>query len=187
MAHLFIISAPSGAGKSTLCRYLRQQFPDIGYSISHTTRPPRPGEVDGREYHFIDESRFKAGIESGRWAEWAVVHGNYYGTSAALLNQALAAGQDLLLDIDVQGAVQIMARFPGAVSIFILPPSLESLRERMEKRGQDRPEVIEKRVENAKAEMAQRDRYQHVIVNDDLEAAQSELRRLIEGYQDHGA
>jgi len=177
--HLFVVSAPSGAGKSTLCNAVRERFPDIHYSVSATTRPPRPGETDGVDYHFVTEAEFQEGIERGRWAEWAVVHGNYYGTSAEGLREALESGTDILLDIDVQGAKQIVERFPEAVTIFIMPPSLETLRERMTSRGTDSPEVIDRRVDNARAEMAARDRYRHVIVNDNLPDAKAAILEIV--------
>jgi guanylate kinase len=186
-AHLFIVSAPSGAGKSTLRAALLEAFPDMRYSVSHTTRRPRPGEVDGRDYHFISPQEFREGIEAGRWAEWAEVHGNYYGTSAESLARALAEGVDLLLEIDVQGARQIVERFPESVTIFILPPSLEALRARMAARGTESPEELAVRMRNAEAEMAQQHLYRHRIVNDDLEAARREMVALIAAYRQGAA
>jgi guanylate kinase len=154
----------------------------LGYSISYTTRPPRAGEKNGVHYHFIDPEEFRKGIESGRWAEWARVHGNYYGTSAEVLQHYLNQGVSVLMDIDVQGADQIVKRFPDAVTIFIMPPSLAVLRQRLEGRGTDSPEVVATRMRNAEAEMAARHRYRHVIVNDDLRQASAELIYLIDGY-----
>ena len=139
---LFILSAPSGAGKSTLCRAVLDRFPDLLYSISYTTRRPRQGEENGNDYHFIAKGEFERGIARGRWAEWADVHGNHYGTSAGLLDRGLNGGQDILLDLDIQGTRQILKQYPAAVTIFIMPPSLEILRYRLEKRGTDSPEVI---------------------------------------------
>ena len=185
-AFIFIISAPSGAGKTTLCKAALAAFADMRYSVSFTTRPPRPGEENGRDYVFVTAPEFEAGIRVGRWAEWARVHGNYYGTSADVLAQSLSSGCDILLDIDVQGAQQICARFPGSVTIFIMPPSLEVLRQRLVSRGTDRPEVIAMRIENAGREMAQRDVYRHVVVNDDLESAIAELIRIINSYRNGG-
>jgi guanylate kinase len=181
-AHLFILSAPSGAGKSTLGAALRRRYPQLGYSVSYTTRPPRAGEQNGVHYHFIDSEDFEKGIECGRWAEWARVHGNYYGTSAEILQRYLAQGVSVLMDIDVQGADQIVRRFADAVTIFIMPPSMEVLRRRLESRGTDSPQVIATRLHNAEAEMAARQRYRHVIVNDDLRQASAELIYLIDGY-----
>ena len=182
---LFVVSAPSGAGKTTLVNAMRTRFPDLAYSVSHTTRPPRPGEVDGVDYFFIPVDEFRAGIESGLWAEWAEVHGNYYGTSARFLEETLAAGVDLLLDIDVQGACQIVRQFPRAVTIFILPPSLEVLRQRIESRGTDSPEVIALRMENARREMEHQDCYDYRIVNDRLEEAIAALAAVIEKHRHH--
>ena len=127
-AHLFILAAPSGGGKSTLCREALKRFSDMHYSVSYTTRKRRPGEKDGVDYHFIGKRDFRNGIKTGKWAEWAVVHGHYYGASADFLAKGLAEGRDILLDLDVQGTRQILARYPGSVAIFIMPPSLEVLR-----------------------------------------------------------
>jgi guanylate kinase len=181
-AHLFILSAPSGAGKSTLGSALRRRYPQLGYSVSYTTRPPRDGEQNGVHYHFTDPKDFKKGIQTGRWAEWARVHGNYYGTSVADLESYIAQGISVLMDLDVQGTDQMIKRFPDAVTIFIMPPSLEVLRQRLEGRGTDGPEVIATRLRNAEAEMAARHRYRHLIVNDDLRQASAELIYLIDGY-----
>ena len=180
---LFILSAPSGAGKTTLCQALCRHFPDMLYSVSHTTRLPRQGETQGTDYHFVTKDEFLLRIESGEWAEWAEVHGNYYGTSANFLNQGLRAGKDILLDIDVQGMLKIISRYPSSVTVFIRPPSLEALRKRLESRGADRPDIIETRMINAEKEMAEAHRYRHVIVNDDLELATRELIRLIDAYR----
>jgi guanylate kinase len=180
---LFILSAPSGAGKSTLCRAVLKHFPDMLYSISYTTRPPRNGERDGVHYYFISRDEFKTGIERGRWAEWALVHDNYYGTSADMLDRGLNAGQDILLDIDVQGMGQIQASYPAGITIFIMPPSLEILRSRLEARGTDSPEVIAVRLRNAQQEMAQKDRYRHIVVNDQLAVATDRLIGIIEKYR----
>jgi guanylate kinase len=181
-AHLFILSAPSGAGKSTLGSALRRRYPQLGYSVSYTTRPPREGERDGVHYHFITTEAFEVGIEQGRWAEWARVHDNYYGTSAEILETYLAEGVSVLMDIDVQGAAQIVKRFPAAVTIFIMPPSLEMLRQRLEDRQTDTPEVIATRMRNAEVEMDARRNYRHIIVNDDLKQASAELIYLVDGY-----
>ncbi len=180
--NLFIVSAPSGAGKSTLCDALRKRFGRIRYSVSYTTRSPRPLETDGVDYHFIDRKAFLQRIEENCWAEWAEVHGNYYGTSADLLTESLAGGEDILLEIDVQGAEQIVSCFPSSVTIFIMPPSVSALEERLKQRESDSPEVIAKRIENARGEMAQKDRYRHVIVNDDLSVATAKLFEVVEGY-----
>lgn len=168
---LFIVSAPSGAGKSTLCQAACERFPDLVYSISFTTRAPRTGEKDGVDYFFISTAEFEKRIQQGDWAEWAKVHGHYYGTSASFLNRHLSSGRRVLLDIDVQGARQILKQFPDSVTIFIMPPAVEVLRERLEKRGGDDPEIIKKRLRAAEAEIAQKNLYQHVIVNDQLDEA----------------
>lgn len=181
--HLFIVSAPSGAGKTTLCRALMQRLPDLWYSVSYTTRSPRIGERDGVDYHFISAPEFTAGRQKGRWAEWACVHGNYYGTSAVVLQQGLDAGKDILLDIDVQGMRQIVKRFPESVTIFVMPPSLETLRQRLAHRDTDSKQQIEQRMENAKREMGEKKRYRHVIVNDDLPRAIETIVDLVQGYR----
>ncbi len=180
---LFVLSAPSGAGKSTLCRRVLDRFPDLVYSVSYTTRAPRESEQDGVDYHFIPKSEFEKGLAHGRWAEWAMVHQNYYGTSSELLNQGLQDGQDILLDIDVQGMRQILTRYPASITIFIMPPSLDELRCRLESRGTDSPAAIAVRLENAQKEMAQKGRYRHVIVNDQLSAAAAELIGIFETYR----
>ncbi|MFO7932322.1 MAG: guanylate kinase [Thermodesulfobacteriota bacterium] len=180
---LFILSAPSGTGKTTLCRRILSAFPDMSYSVSYTTREPREGEKDGREYHFISAEKFEQMIREDRWAEWAVVHGNYYGTSADLLERELAEGRDVLLDIDVNGAAQIIKRFPQSVTIFIMPPSMEALRQRLEKRSSEPPAVIEKRLRAAEEEIAHRHDYKHLIVNDSLEEAAQKLEALIREYR----
>ncbi|MDF1593814.1 MAG: guanylate kinase [Desulfobacterales bacterium] len=180
---LFVISAPSGAGKTTLCKSVRSDFPDLLYSVSYTTRKPRSGEREGVDYHFISAKDFKERIRQGRWAEWAEVHGNIYGTSADVIDAGLSAGRDILLDIDVQGAVQILARYPECITIFIMPPDMETLRRRLESRGTDGREEIARRLKNAEAEMAQRDLYRHVILNDRLDEAQKELKTLIRKYR----
>lgn len=184
---IFVISAPSGAGKTTLCSLIREHFGDLAYSVSYTTRSPRPGEVDGKDYFFIPTETFRHGIASGRWAEWAQVHGNYYGTSAEWIRQTLAEGRDILMDIDVQGARQIVACFPAAVTIFIMPPSFESLRQRILKRGGDDPDMVELRLHNARTEMNQKDFYRHVVINDQLATATAGLIRLMQDYRENRA
>ena len=180
---LFIISAPSGAGKSTLCRAVLDHFPDLMYSVSFTTRSPRSGEKNGKDYHFIAKEEFEKGIERGRWAEWAEVHDNYYGTSADFLNKELSSGRHILLDIDVQGARQILQRYPTAITTFIMPPSLDTLKSRLQKRGTDSPETIAIRLNNARKEMAQKEFYRHVVINDHLPDAISELVAILERYR----
>ncbi len=180
---LFIVSAPSGAGKSTLCRAVLDFFSDLVYSVSYTTRSPRRGEQNGVDYHFIAKDEFEKGIACGRWAEWAEVHDHYYGTSADFLDGELSVGRDILLDIDIQGTRQILQRYPDGVTIFIMPPTLETLKFRLQSRGTDSPEVIAVRLKNAREEMAQRDLYHHIITNDRLKDAVAELIAIIEKYR----
>jgi len=181
--HLFIISAPSGAGKTTLVKAVLQQFRDVLYSISYTTRKPRVEERDGIDYHFISKQDFKKGIHKGRWAEWAEVYGNYYGTSVEFIEKSLSSGCDILLDIDVQGTLQILKHYPDIVTIFILPPSMSALRKRLEVRGSDSQAVIEKRLLNARKEMTQKKMYRHIIVNDVLSEAIKELSAIFKKYR----
>ncbi|MFZ0243627.1 MAG: guanylate kinase [Desulfobacterales bacterium] len=176
---LFIVSAPSGAGKSTLCQAMRRRFPDLRYSVSFTTRRPRGEEKNGVDYHFISRAAFRAGIDTHQWAEWAEVHGNYYGTAAGFIDRALSEGRDVLLDIDVQGMEQILKRYPDSVTIFIMPPSLAVLRQRLEARGTDSAAAIARRLENAAAEIEKRRRYRHTVVNDRLEEAVAEVSAII--------
>jgi guanylate kinase len=181
--HLFIISAPSGAGKTTIAKAVLQQFTDMCYSISYTTRKPRAEERDGVDYHFVSKQDFKKGIKKGRWAEWAKVYGNYYGTSAEFIEINLSSGCDILLDIDVQGTLQILKHHPDSVTIFILPPSINALRKRLEMRGSDSQAVIEKRLVNAEKEMAQKKMYRHIIINDELSAAIDEICAIFSKYR----
>ncbi|WP_300668830.1 guanylate kinase [Desulfoluna sp.] len=182
--NIYIVSAPSGAGKSTLCRELLKIYPDITYSISHTTRRPRAVEQDGVDYHFIAKEAFQERIEQGLMAEWAEVHGNYYGTSLETLEATVSKGIDVLLDIDVQGARQMCEALPSCVTIFIMPPSEEELLARLEKRGTDTPETIKKRMKNAVGEMNQRDFYRYVIINDGLEEAVAAFVAVVKGCRD---
>jgi guanylate kinase len=182
-ALLFVISAPSGAGKSTLCRAVLDRFSDLVYSVSYTTRSPRSGEQNGKDYHFITKDEFEKGIARDRWAEWAEVHDHYYGTSADFLNGELSGGRDILLDIDIQGTRKILQRYPDAVTIFIMPPSLETLKSRLQSRGTDSPEAIAVRLQNAAEEMAQKDLYRHIIINDRLTDAVGELIVVFEKYR----
>lgn len=181
---LFIVSAPSGAGKTTLCNAVRRQYPDLAYSVSYTTRPPRKEEQQGRDYFFIDVEEFELGISQGRWAEWAKVHDNYYGTSAQWIDRTLKAGHTILMDIDLQGARQMLQRFPQAITIFIMPPSIEILEARLNDRGTDNPETVALRLANAREEIARKDMCRHILVNDDLEEAKQQLGALIKEYLD---
>jgi guanylate kinase len=172
---LFIVSAPSGAGKTTLVRGLLERDPRICLSISHTTRAARPGEVDGVAYHFVGTATFERMREEGDFLEWAHVHGNFYGTSRHWLDEQLSAGRDVLLEIDWQGARQVRALFPDAVGVFILPPSLDALAARLNDRGQDAADVIERRLAAARDEIRHLHEFDFVIINDILSQAQAEL------------
>jgi guanylate kinase len=180
---LFIISAPSGSGKSTLVSQLRTLVEGLEFSISYTTRPPRGSEEDGREYHFTTRAEFERMIAAEDFLEWAEVFGNYYGTALAALQHAKDAGKDLLLDIDVQGAVQVMKKLPEAVSIFILPPSPEILELRLRARSEAEhvtsEAVIEKRLAEARNELKQMHDYKYALVNDVLDQAVKELRAIV--------
>ena len=180
---LFIISAPSGTGKTTLCSAVLEHFPEMLYSVSYTTRKPRNGEQNGIDYHFIKKKDFKDKIEDGKWAEWAEVHGSYYGTSAEMLDKGLDSWHDIILDIDVQGTIRLLERYPESVTIFIMPPSIEELKRRLELRNTDSDEVIARRLENAKMEMAKKDLYLHVIINDQLPESIEQLIAVIENYR----
>jgi len=185
--HLFIISAPSGAGKTTLCKALLTRLPILVYSVSYTTRKPRLDEKEGVDYHFIDKEEFENGIKNKAWAEWAKVHGNYYGTAVNALDQAMNTGKSLLLDIDVQGTIQILAHYPDAVTVFIMAPSMQILKERLEKRSGDSQATIHKRLENAKKEIAQKGTYRYIVINDQLSRAIDELYSIIlDCLQDNG-
>lgn len=180
---LFIISAPSGGGKTTLCNALLNRMPKMAYSVSYTTRKPRTGEKDGVDYHFIAEATFKRRITQGRWCEWAKVHDHYYGTDAGFVEKTISGGQDLILDIDVQGTRQMILRYPASITIFIVPPSKNILKARLIGRGTDSNKTIQKRLVNAEKEMAQKDLYSHVIINNELDVALNELEILIEKYR----
>lgn len=176
---LFILSAPSGAGKTTLSRYILERIPDLSLSISYTTRAPRPGEVNGRDYHFIDDMRFIRLCDEGAFAEWARVHDALYGTARAPLDEALSRGKDFLLDIDVQGARQIKTVYPEAISIFVLPPSWSELEKRLRSRGTDSEAVIARRLQRAREETQELNSYDYLIVNDHLEQATTLLSAII--------
>ncbi|KOO56966.1 guanylate kinase [Rheinheimera sp. KL1] len=180
LGNLFIISAPSGAGKSTLINALLKQDADMQLSVSHTTRSPRPGETDGVQYHFTDVSSFKQLIAQDQFIEWAEVFGNYYGTSKAALADKLAQGIDVFLDIDWQGARQIKQQLPFVTSIFILPPSVEALEQRLNQRGQDSAEVIAGRMAKARDEISHANEYDYWVVNDDLETAVQQFSGIIQ-------
>jgi guanylate kinase len=176
---LFMVVAPSGAGKSTLVNALLAQEPAIKLSISYTTRQPRPGEQHGREYYFTSVEDFLERRENGEFLESAEVHGNYYGTSRLLIEGQMKAGTDVLLEIDWQGAQQVKKQFPHAVGVFILPPSIAALEERLKKRGQDEPNVITRRILAAGGEIAHAPEFEYVIINQEFAAALSELTSIV--------
>jgi guanylate kinase len=178
---LFIVSAPSGAGKSSLVKALLAKDPKLALSVSFTTRAPRPGEADGREYHFVDARTFEAMLERGEFLESAEVHGNHYGTSQKWIADARARGQDILLEIDWQGAQQVRKVFPDSLSIFILPPPppLAELERRLRARGQDSDEAIRRRLENARDEIGHAAEFDYVIINKDFDEARRDLAAIV--------
>jgi len=176
---LFVVSAPSGAGKTTLCREARLQLPDLAYSVSYTTRAPRPGEIEGTDFVFVPEAKFRSLQERGEFAEWAIVHGNLYGTRAAVLEEALREGLDVLLDIDTQGAMQLRARYPEAVLVFIVAPSLAELDQRLRERRSDVETEIARRLARARDEVKLWRRYDYLVVNRDLKEAAEHLTAII--------
>ena len=176
---LFVITAPSGAGKTSLTKALLAAEPGLKLSTSYTTRAPRSGEQNGREYHFVDERTFLAMRERGEFLEHALVHGNRYGTSRKVIADTLERGQDLVLEIDWQGAAQVRRLYPDCVGIFILPPSLEELERRLRARGQDSDAVIASRLANAQAEMAHADEFEYRIINKDFDTARAELAKIV--------
>ena len=176
---MLIVSSPSGAGKTTLCNRLRSELPDLRFSVSHTTRRPRPGEVDGREYHFIEPATFEQMVRRSAFAEWARVHGNLYGTSLEEIEIARAQARGVLFDIDYQGARQIKAALPGAVGVFILPPSLAELERRLRGRGTEDDATAVRRLNNARQEIEHYGIFDYVIVNDELNLAYEQLRGVV--------
>lgn len=178
---LFILSAPSGAGKSSLAKALMQALPNLAVSVSHTTRAPRPGEEHGVHYYFVTREDFENKVKAGDFVEHARVFDNYYGTARTSIEQLLQAGKDVILDIDWQGARNIKQHMPGAVSIFILPPTRAALEERLRGRGQDSPETIARRMHDAVAEMRHYSEFDHVVVNDVFDAACADLVAIIQG------
>lgn len=184
---LYVIAAPSGAGKTSLIMALLDRMPKLALSISDTTRPPRRGEVDGEQYFFIDPETFKKGVSAGRYLEHAKVYGHYYGTDREQVEALWAAGRDVVLEIDVQGAAQIRRSHPDACRIFILPPSLDALEARLRDRGQDRPEVIHKRLEAARTELAAWEQFDWLLVNDEFDQALRELEAVVTAWPLRGS
>ena len=181
--NLFIVSAPSGAGKTSLVRAMMERLGKVAFSVSHTTRAMRPGEQDGRDYHFVDIPTFEAMIAAGAFLEHARVFDHYYGTARASVETQLAAGEDVFLDIDWQGARQIRAAWPEAASVFILPPSRAALESRLRGRGQDTDETIARRMQGAVSESAHYDEYDYLVVNDDFPSALDELIAIVRAHR----
>lgn len=177
---LLVVSGPSGAGKGTICQLLREQLPDLGYSVSVTTRQPRKGEVEGKSYFFRTLDQVKEMIATGALLEYAQVYGNYYGTPRKFVMDKLEAGRDVLLEIDIQGALQIKKRFPEAVFVFIVPPSLDELSARIYKRGTDSEDVIKRRMASAAGELTYAAEYDYIIVNDVAEKAARKVLTIME-------
>ncbi|HJV47693.1 MAG TPA: guanylate kinase [Geothrix sp.] len=177
--NVFVVSAPSGAGKSTLAQRLVQSVPDLSFSISFTTRKPRPGEVDGRDYFFIDDDRFESMVREDGFVEWVQVYGQRYGTGRAWLNGVLATGRDVLLDIETTGALNLRRAIPDARMIFILPPSAEALERRLRSRGKDTDEQIGIRLRHARHELELYHAYDYLILNDDLELAYQQFESIV--------
>jgi len=176
---LFVVSSPSGGGKGTLIKRVLSTVPNLGYSVSYTTRPPRNGEVNGREYFFVTTDQFEAMIAAEEFLEWAHVHGKLYGTSRQQVSQEISQGRDIILEVDVQGAASVRQLLPDAVTIFILPPSLETLRKRLLARGTDSEEELELRLRNAPNELRNYKDFDFVIINENVERATNQLRAVI--------
>lgn len=183
--NLFVVSAPSGVGKTTLVNYVLEKVPNLYFSISSTTRFPRPGEANGKDYHFLTAEQFLEGIRSKRFLEWAVVHGQYYGTDREIVERFLAAGTDVLLDIDVQGARQVRVIYPNAQTIFIIPPSMEILKERLLQRGTESEDQIAGRLAASESEIKNAPWYDFIVVNDVLEEAGEDLIAIIRAVRCH--
>ena len=182
---LFVITAPSGAGKSSLIQAIMKDDASLRLSISYTTRAPRPGEANGREYHFVDDATFVRMEQEGEFLESAQVHGYRYGTSKQVIRDALARGEDLILEIDWQGARQVRSLHPDCVGIFILPPSVEELERRMRARGQDSEAVIRRRLENAREELTHAEEFKYAIINKDFDIARRELAGILRKERNH--
>jgi guanylate kinase len=176
---LFVVSAPSGAGKTSLCRAITDSLEKLTHSISYATRKPRPGEIDGRDYYFVGQERFQEMVQAGDFAEWAEVHSNFYGTSRRVLDDLISKGLDVILDIDTQGAKQIRTKYDTAIFIFIMPPSLDILEERLRNRKSDHEDEIRKRMQRSREEIRDYALYDYIIVNRDFDRALTELRSIV--------
>ena len=185
MSYIYIISAPSGAGKSSLVAAITRLDPLIAVSISHTTRPPREGEQSGQEYHFVTVEAFQKLKAENAFLEWAEVYGHFYGTSWQSLQNPLNTQHDVILEIDWQGAQQVKKRYPNSIGVFIQPPSLESLQERLEKRGKDTPDVIQKRLQGAREELSHSPEFDYVIINENFDEAVADLLAIIRAQRCH--
>jgi guanylate kinase len=176
---IFVITAPSGTGKTTIIRAIRESGIGVGYCVSHTTREPRHGEIPGKHYHFITRRDFESMVDAGQFIEWAHLYGHLYGTSYSSMESQLSSGKDILLDLDIQGSEAIKRRFPESLSIFILPPSIEALKERLEKRGANDTKDVDLRMKKAAEEIMGFGEYDFIVVNDDLEQAVHEIEAII--------
>lgn len=176
---LFVVSSPSGGGKGTLIQRVLYKVPNLSYSVSFTTRAPRNGEVDGREYYFVDREKFEAMVAANEFLEWAHVHGKLYGTARQQVSHEVAEGRDIILEVDVQGAASVRNLIADAVSVFILPPSFAILKQRLEARGTDSPEELDLRLRNAPTELKDYSAFQYVILNDDVERASNQLAAIV--------
>ena len=176
---LVVVSGPSGTGKGTLCNALRREWPHLGYSVSATTRQPRPGEINGVNYFFYTPAQFIKMIQQNQFVEWAFVYGNYYGTPRAFVEEKLSAGEDVLLEIDIQGALQVKRQYDKGIFIFVAPPSMEELRRRITMRGTESPEVIRQRLEATATEVAYAPQYDYIVINQNVGTAVEEIKAII--------
>ena len=177
---LLVVSGPSGAGKGTVCKALMEQHPEVCMSVSATTRKPRPGEADGVNYYFLEEEQFRSMIDNHEFIEWACFCQNYYGTPRKKVEELLEAGKDVILEIEVQGAIQVKSKFPEAVFIFVMPPSMEELEKRLTGRGTEAPEVIAERLETARWECSNIEKYNYILINDEVSLAADRFAAIIQ-------